>query len=174
MNTSTLALDAALEQWPLVKPFRITGFVWTSIEVLRVTLKKNGKTGRGEAAGVYYRNDKPASMLRQIENLRDRIEQGLTRADLQRVLPPGGARNALDCALWDLEAKLSGRAAWEIAGIQNPRPLLTTFTCGAEAPEKMAATARSYKFARAIKLKLTGEEPDADRIRAVRNARPDV
>jgi L-alanine-DL-glutamate epimerase-like enolase superfamily enzyme len=76
--------------------------------------------------------------------------------------------------LWDLESKLSGRPAWEIAGLDRPRPLLTTFTCGAETPEKMAASARAYKHARAIKIKLTGESVDAERVRAVREARADV
>jgi L-alanine-DL-glutamate epimerase-like enolase superfamily enzyme len=80
----------------------------------------------------------------------------------------------LDCALWDLEAKVAGRAAWQIAGIEKPRPLLTTMTCSAEDPAKMAATAVGYKNAKAIKLKLTGEAADADRVRAVREARPDV
>ena len=174
MKTGKLTLSAAIEQWPLAEPFRITGFVWTSIDVLRVTLEKDGQVGQGEAAGAYYKNDKPATMLQQVEALRPMIEAGLTRADLQGLLPPGGARNALDCAFWDLEAKLGARPVWEIAGMQNPKPLLTTFTCGAESPQKMAATARSYTSARAIKLKLTGEELDADRVFAVRKARPDV
>ncbi|HEY4970051.1 MAG TPA: enolase C-terminal domain-like protein, partial [Steroidobacteraceae bacterium] len=83
-------------------------------------------------------------------------------------------RNALDCALWDLEAKLTGRPAWQIAGLERPQRLLTTLTCGAETPEKMAATALGYAQARAIKLKLTGEPVDAERVRAVREARQDV
>jgi L-Ala-D/L-Glu epimerase len=93
---------------------------------------------------------------------------------LQRLLPNGGARNALDCALWDLEAKLTGRAAWQIAGMDAPRALLTTFTVSAKHPDRMAAEARRYADAKAIKLKLTGESVDADRVRAVRAARPDV
>jgi len=102
------------------------------------------------------------------------VEAGLDRAALQTLLPPGGARNALDCALWDLEAKLSGRPAWQIAGLEPPQPLLTTFTVGANNPDKMAADARAYTQAKAIKLKLTGEPADAARVQAVRSARPDV
>jgi L-alanine-DL-glutamate epimerase-like enolase superfamily enzyme len=164
-------LRADIEQWPLRTPFRITGYSWECLDVLVVSLEKDGHAGRGEAAGVYYRKDKPAAMLQQIEALRTTIETGVSRESVQKLLPPGGARNALDCALWDLEAKLGGRAAWQLAGLEKPRPLLTTFTCGAEAPETMAATARAYANARAIKVKLTGEPIDAERVRAVREAK---
>jgi L-Ala-D/L-Glu epimerase len=169
-----VALHAKIEQWPLATPFHITGHTWQFVEVLLVRLEKDGQVGQGEAAGVYYKNDKPTSMLKQIESLRATIEAGIDRQRAQSLLPRGGARNALDCALWDLEAKLSGRAAWQIAGLERPRPLLTTFTCGADAPEKMAAAALAYHDARAIKLKLTGHPSDADRVRAVREARGDV
>jgi L-alanine-DL-glutamate epimerase-like enolase superfamily enzyme len=170
----SLTLRAEIEHWPLLNPFRITGYTWESIDVLLVTLEKDGKVGRGEAAGVYYKNDKPASMLQQIEAVRKSIEAGVTREAAQKLLPPGGARNALDCALWDLEAKLTGRPVWQIAGLEQPKPIITTFTCGAESPETMAATARGYKNARAIKLKLTGDPIDAERVRAVRASLPSV
>jgi L-Ala-D/L-Glu epimerase len=169
-----LTLRTQIEQWPLVAPFRITGHVWNHLDVLVVTLEEEGHVGRGEAAGVYYKNDTPEAMLRQVESLRVRIEAGLSREELQKLLPAGGARNAVDCALWDLEAKLTGKPAWAIAGLEGVKPLLTTFTCGADTPEKMAAAAKAYTDARAIKLKLTGEPIDADRVRAVREARPDV
>lgn len=169
-----LKLNAQIEQWPLVAPFRITGHVWNHVDVLVVTLEEESHVGRGEAAGVYYKNDTPEAMLRQVESLRVRIEAGLSREELQKLLPAGGARNAVDCALWDLEAKLTGRPAWAIAGLEGVKPLLTTFTCGAQTPEKMAAVAKVYHSARAIKLKLTGEPIDADRVRAVREACPDV
>jgi L-Ala-D/L-Glu epimerase len=167
-------LRAEIEHWPLARPFRITGHTFDVIDVLLVSLEQDGHVGRGEAAGVYYHDETPASMLAQIDPLRGSLESGVSRETLQGLLPPGGARNAVDCALWDLEAKLSGRPAWELAGLSQPRALLTTFTCGADTPEKMAVTARGYSQARAIKLKLTGEPSDADRVRAVREARPDV
>jgi L-alanine-DL-glutamate epimerase-like enolase superfamily enzyme len=169
-----LTLRAEIEQWPLITPFRITGYTFEVLDVLLVSLEREGQVGRGEAAGVYYKNDKPAAMIKQIEAQRSRIEAGITRDAAQTLLPPGGARNALDCALWDLEAKLTNQAAWQIAGLEPPRPIITTFTCGAEPPEKMAATARAYKGARAIKLKLTGDPIDADRVRAVRESRPEA
>jgi L-Ala-D/L-Glu epimerase len=173
-STGPLTLSVKVEQWPLVAPFRITGYTWEFIDVLLVSLEKDGHVGQGEAAGVYYKNDRPASMLGQIESLRTTIEAGISRDRAQSLLPRGGARNALDCALWDLEAKLSGRAVWQIAEMEKPRALLTTFTCGADEPKKMAAAALAYRGAQAIKLKLTGQPNDADRVRAVREARADV
>jgi L-Ala-D/L-Glu epimerase / N-acetyl-D-glutamate racemase len=175
MHIEPLQLTIETERWPLITPFRITGHTWEFLEVVRVELRKNGQVGQGEAAGVYYRRDTPASMREQIERQRLKIESGLSREILQTLLPPGGARNAVDCALWDLEAHLTGQPAWQLAGLEPPHPLLTTFTCGADTPEKMASTATTgYQQARAIKLKLTGEPIDADRVRAVRAARPDV
>jgi len=170
-----IAMTLTLETWPLNSPFQITGYTWSELENIVVSLRKDNCCGRGEAAGVYYRNDRPQSMLRQLEALRGQIETGITRESAQALLPPGGARNALDCALWDLEAKLTGQPAWRSAGLDlAPRPLVTTFTCGADDPEKMAAEAMKWRQAKAIKLKLTGERLDTERVRAVRAARPDV
>ena len=169
-----IRLIAGIERWPLVAPFRITGHLFEHLEVLVVRLEHNGAVGCGEAAGVYYRGDSPSRMLEQIEQVRPRIEAGITRELAQTLLPAGGARNALDCALWDLEAKVSHCPAWKTARLEAPQRLKTTFTCGANTPEKMAATARQYTQAQAIKLKLTGEPSDADRVRAVREAAPDV
>jgi L-Ala-D/L-Glu epimerase len=175
MNTETLALHVAVEKYPLKEPFRITGHTMVDSEVVTVTLQQGGHGGRGEASGVYYRQgDDLPGIVRQIEAVRTQIEAGINRESLQKLLPTGGARNAVDCALWDLEAKLTQLPAWQIAGLERPRPLLTTFTCGANSPEKMAADACAYIHAKAIKLKLTGEPMDADRVRAVRAARPDV
>jgi L-alanine-DL-glutamate epimerase-like enolase superfamily enzyme len=113
-------------------------------------------------------------MVTQIEAARTGIESGIDREALRRLMPAGGARNAVDCALWDLEARLSGTPAWKIAGLNPPVPLVTTFTLSAEDPEQMARTAISYTGAQAIKLKLTGQPIDAERVRAVRAACPDA
>jgi L-alanine-DL-glutamate epimerase-like enolase superfamily enzyme len=173
-NSGPLRLRAEVENWPLATPFRITGYTWTSLQVLVVSLEQDGRIGQGEAAGVYYNGDHPPHMLQRVESIRPAIEAGINRRSLQLLLPPGGTRNALDCALWDLESKSSNRPAWQIAGLEEPRPLLTTFTCSNDTPEKMAATALAYTEARALKLKLTGEPIDAVRVRAVRMARPDA
>lgn len=169
-----MKLHTEIERWPLRTAFRISGYTFTSIDVLVASIEKDGVIGRGEAAGVYYRNETAASLLKQIEPLRARIEAGITRDCLQKLLPAGGARNALDCALWELESRSFGRPVWELVGLAPPRPLLTTFTCGAEEPSVMVATAQSYSGARAIKLKLTGDPVDEDRVRAVREALPHV
>ena len=174
-GTDALVLRVAIEKFPLKEPFHITGHTMVDTDVVTVELEKDGFVGRGEASGVYYRkNDDVPGNVRQIEAARAHIEAGIDREALRRLLPIGGARNAVDCALWDLEAKLTGRAAWQIAGLDRPHPLLTTFTVGANDPDKMAANARAYTQAKAIKLKLTGQPADADRVRAVRAARPDV
>ncbi|HVW68873.1 MAG TPA: dipeptide epimerase [Steroidobacteraceae bacterium] len=175
MNIGRLTLHVAVEKYPLKEPFHITGHTMVDTEVVTVTLQRGGHRGRGEASGVYYRSgDDIPGVVKQLEAVHARIEAGITRQSLQELLPTGGARNAVDCALWDLEAKETGWPAWRIAGLERPHPLLTTFTVGANGPQKMAADARAYTHAKAIKLKLTGEPIDAERVRAVRATRPDV
>ena len=170
-----LKLTVQAELLPFSAPFRIAGHVFEHQEVVRVTLDDGAHAGRGEASGVFYLNDDAPHMTAAIEAQRRAIEAGIDRTSLQQLLPAGGARNALDCALWELEARRSGRAVWELAGLGAPTPLVTTFTLGAEAPGVMAACARRYAQAKALKLKLTGESDlDSERVRAVRQARPDV
>jgi L-Ala-D/L-Glu epimerase len=173
-SLANLTLQIGVEKWPLKAPFRITGYTFVAVDVVIATVSCRGHVGRGEAAGVYYRGETVASMTTQIEAVRGDIEAGIDRQDLRRLLPAGGARNAVDCALWDLEARLSGIPAWKLAGLNAPVPLVTTFTLGADDPQKMAQLATSYADAQAIKLKLTGTAVDADRVRAVRAARPEA
>ena len=170
-----VSVSVEVEAFRLKEPFRITGHTMHQTDVLTVTLERDGCVGRGEAAGVYYRpSEDITSNAKKIESIRAALESDISCKALQPLLTAGGARNAVDCALWDLEAKLTGRSAWQIAGLERPRPLLTTFTVSAKTPEEMAAGARHYRNAKAVKLKLTGEPQDADRVRAVRDARPDV
>jgi len=173
-STAPLSMHVEIERWPLKEPFRISGYTFEAVEVVVVTVARDGQVGRGEAAGIYYKNDRPSSMLEQLASVRSSVEAGIDRKSLQTLLGRGGARNALDCALWELEAKLAGTSVCGLAGLPEAKPLITTFTCGADTPEKMAATARAYTGARAIKLKLTGERADAGRVRAVREALPEV
>jgi L-alanine-DL-glutamate epimerase-like enolase superfamily enzyme len=168
-----MQLAVRVEKWPYVTPFRITDYVFTGAEVVVVTLDDGGLVARGEGDGVYYRGETPDSIAQDIESARDAIEAGASRQDLQTLLPPGGARNALDCAMWELDAKRAGKPVWELAGLPSLKPLLTTFTVGVGTPEEMAATAKSYVGARAVKVKLTPDNT-AECIRAVRAARPDV
>ena len=170
-----MQLTVTRELIPLSAPFTITGYTFTDMTVVVARVGERGATGEGEAAGVYYLNDDAERMSAAIEHVRRDLEQGADRESLRRLLPPGGARNALDCALWDLEAKRLGQPVWRIAGLERPRPLLTTFTVPANDPGTMSAKAVEYAQAKQLKLKLTGELPlDAERVRAVRRARPDA
>jgi L-alanine-DL-glutamate epimerase-like enolase superfamily enzyme len=170
-----LTLDVAAGALKLTVPFRISGHVFDSVDVLTVTLSDGDHWGHGEAAGVYYLGDDLAHMRKALEQTRSAIEAGPTRQELRSILPPGGARNAVDAALWDLDAKRSRQPVWQLAGLSEPEPIVTTFTVSVDTPEKMAAIARAYKKARSIKMKMIGElELDIARVRAVRAARPDV
>lgn len=167
-------LELAQRTLHLKSPLRMTGSITDRADVLVVTLKRDGVQGHGEASGVAYLGESVGGMRYQLERIRPRIEEGISRTELLSILPPGGARNAVDCALWDLEARLTRRAVWELAGLEMPRPLVTTFTCGADEPARMAEVAASYFSARAIKLKLLGDGLDGDRVWAVRDAKPDA
>jgi len=170
-----LKLAVSVEKLAFSAPFRIAGRVFEHQDAVVATLDDGAHRGRGEACGVFYLEDGVPQMLAAIEAHRGTIERGIDRDALQRLLPPGGARNALDCALWELEARRTGRPVWKLAGLKAPRELTTTFTLGADEPQVMAAGARRYAEARALKLKLTGDlELDAARVAAVRAARPDV
>ncbi|MBS0393359.1 MAG: dipeptide epimerase [Proteobacteria bacterium] len=174
-TASRLAVDVRVEDLRLKKPFRISGYVFESTPVVVATVTRRGVRGRGEAAGVYYLEDTPAKAASQLQELAPRLDDGLTREALQRLLPPGAARNALDCALWELEARERGVEVATLAGLPAVRPLLTTVTLGAEDPAVMADGASALGYARALKLKLTGDTVvDIARVRAVRAARPDV
>jgi L-Ala-D/L-Glu epimerase len=174
MSALRTRLNVSVETWPLKVPFHITGHTFVALNAVVVQLERDGAIGRGEGAGVYYRNDTAPNMVALIESQRANLEAGIDREALRQILPQGGARNAVDCAMWDLEARLAGEPAWKLAGLKPPRPLVTTFTAGANPPEKMAEAALAYRGAQAIKLKLTGAAEDAERVRAVRRALPDV
>jgi L-alanine-DL-glutamate epimerase-like enolase superfamily enzyme len=166
-------LQVAIEKVDLAAPFRIAGFVFEHHEVILVTLQEGQYRGRGEASGVYYLGEDARKMRTTIEAHRSEIESGIDRDALQSLLPPCSARNALDCALWELDAARSGQPVWALAGLPAPRPLVTTFTLGADDPIVMVEGAKKYHHARSLKLKLTGElDLDIARVRAVRAARP--
>ena len=169
-------LSVVADDLPFAKAFHISGYTFTSIPIVSAHVSRGGLIGRGEAAGVYYTGDTTDVFVDQLRAMIPAVARGLTRADLQTALPPGGARNALDCALWELESLETGKPAWAIAGLAPPRALLTTLTLGADDPGVMAHGAvHDYPHAKALKLKLSGESDlDIERVRAVRTARPDV
>ena len=169
-----MSIGTRIESWELARPFAITGYTFHHSDVLVAIVEAAGITGFGEAAGVYYLNDTVEHAKAQIDAISGHFAEPPSREELIDLLPAGGARNAVDCALWDLESKTQGRPAWQIAGLPEPRPVLTTYTLSAEDPNVMAARARGFTNARALKLKLTGTDDDAERVRAVRAARPDA
>ena len=170
-----LSMRVEVEEYRFASPFRISGYVFEAAPVVVVTLSDGAHQGRGEASGVYYVGDDLDHMLATLEGHRGYVEAGESREELRSLMPIGGARNAVDCALWDLEAAASGQPVWQLAALDSPKPLITTFTLSADDPDVMARGARAYSHAKALKLKLTGDlDLDVERVRAVRAARPDV
>jgi L-Ala-D/L-Glu epimerase len=167
-------IDVALESRPFKVPLAISDQVMHSAEIILVSVTSGGITGRGEGNGVYYHGETPEVMIAQIETLMAKLPEGFNRHMLQILMPPGGARNALDCALWDLEAKLSGLSVWQLAGLPKPKAIRTTVTLGVESPDAMAAKAAALEGIKSIKIKLAGDGEDESRLQALRKVRPDV
>jgi len=177
MATTTKSRVLTVEKAAIrfAEPFRITGYVFEAMPSIIAQIVEGESLGRGEAAGVYYLGDGQDQMIEMIETVRGAVEAGLTRDDLQEALPPCGARNALDCALWELDSRAQQIAVWKLAGVPRPRPLITTFTLPADDPSVLALKVGRLSFAKAIKLKLDGDvETDRERMKVVRNARPDA
>src|SRR6266513_3673647 len=165
-----MRIEAQEEVWPLKQPFRISRGSRTEARVVVVTVSDGEYTGRGEGVPIARYNQTPASALGQIESLK--TEKDLDRDKIQRLLPPGAARNALDCALWDLEAKRSGKRVWELANIPIVPEVETSFTISLDTPEKMASSAKGNSNRPILKLKLGGDELDLQRVEAVHEAAP--
>ena len=163
-----LSVEVAAEEWPLREAFVISRGAKTEARVVVATVRDGVHVGRGEAVPYARYGETVAGVVEQI-----RGAQVSSRAALMRDLRPGAARNALDCALWDLEAKRSGKRVHELAGLVQPRSLLTAFTLSLGTPEAMAAKASSVPHLTLLKLKLGGDGDEA-RMRAVRAARPDA
>lgn len=162
-----------MENWVAKIPFRISRRTSYDFPCVVCEIGQNGVIGRGEALGVYYFGDTEMSMLEQLESVVDDLASGADRQDLLELLPPGGPRLAVDAALWDLEAQLSGRSAWETAGVTD-EPIESVFTIGLESePEEMAARAAAVPDLPLLKVKLNHDRP-VERISAIRAARPDV
>src|SRR6059058_5978756 len=163
-------IDAQEQSWPLEKPFRISRGTRTEARVVVVTVSDGRHIGRGEAVPIRRYNQSPVSVLTQIESIKS--VQPLDRDQLQKLLPTGAARNALDCALWDLEAKISGKRAWELADISIAPEVETTFTISLDTPAAMASAAKAVANLPLLKLKLGGDGADLTRVEAVRAAAP--
>jgi L-Ala-D/L-Glu epimerase len=170
MSSQNFELTVTEQTWPLSKPFRIARGTRNEARVVVVTATDGQHTGRGEAVPIARYHQSVASVLAQIESVKG--EKNLDRQRIQELLPAGAARNALDCALWDLEAKISGKRAWELANVAIAPEVTTSFTISLDSPEKMAAAAQAYGAPGPLKLKLGGNDLDLGRVEAVREAAP--
>jgi len=168
-------LTARIERFPVAGVFNISRGAKTHVDVVLAEITLGGVTGRGEATAIYYHGETAESVCAQILEQSSAIADGASREDLLRLMPRGAARNALDAALWDLEAKRSGQPVWQLAGLAEPKPLVTAYTISLADPASMenaarAAAAKAYPL---LKLKLSGEG-DLDRVAAVRRGAPDA
>ncbi len=159
------------EIWPIRGVFRISRGARTVSEVVVVEIADGAHVGRGECLPYPRYGESVAGVVRQIEELADVVAGGIGREGLLEELPPGAARNALDCALWDLEAKRTGTPAWRLAGLLEPQPVTTAYTISLGGPDEMAMAARAEAHRPILKLKLTGDG-DLARVRAVNDAAP--
>ena len=166
-------LDARHDRFALSRPFRISRGVKTAADVVTVEIGEGDVIGRGEGVPYARYGETVEGALAAIDKARGAIGEGAGRADLLAILPPGAARNALDCALWDLEAKLEGHSVADCLGAREPGDLPTALTVGLAAPDVMAAEARAMADAPLLKVKVDATNPSAA-IRAVRAAAPQV
>jgi L-alanine-DL-glutamate epimerase-like enolase superfamily enzyme len=168
------SLQVTQDSFPIAGTFRISRGARTTSEVVLVTLEQDGAIGRGECVPYARYGETLDSVTAQVEAVRDGIESGWDRAELNANLAAGAARNALDCALWDLEAKRGGVPVWRAAGLESPPgPVVTAYTLSLDTPASMAAKAAENASRPLFKLKLTGEG-DLERVAAVREAAPET
>ncbi|MES2257470.1 MAG: dipeptide epimerase [Pseudomonadota bacterium] len=167
-----LQIQGSTEALRLKRPFFISGYRFDEVEVLRVAVRDGDCHAVGEAGGVYYRGETAQLMQRNLAAMDASCWKGLDRFTLQRLLPAGGLRNAIDCALWQLEANRRHLPLHRLANLAGTRALATSMTVGVDTPENMALAAAAHAGARVIKLKLDGSALDAERIRMVRRLCP--
>lgn len=171
MHFSRLFLTFRIESWPIAGSFTISRGAKTEAVTVIAELSDGTHRGRGECTPYGRYHETPEGVAAAIGGLAETLEGGCDREQLQSLLPPGAARNALDCALWDLEAKASGKPVWQLAGLPPPRPLTTAYTISLSTPDTMAQAAARAAHRPLLKVKLGGAD-DAARIRAVRQAAP--
>jgi L-alanine-DL-glutamate epimerase-like enolase superfamily enzyme len=167
----SLALEIAVERFPIAGRFVISRGAKTEALVVVVTLRDGAHAGRGECVPYARYGESHESVVAAIESVRPQIEAGADRRALQTLLPAGAARNALDCAFWDLEAKRSGVRAYVRAGLAQLAPKTTAYTLSVGAPEEMRASAEKAAHRPLLKVKLAGKG-DAERLAAVRAGAP--
>jgi len=164
-------IDFRSERWPLARPFRISRGTKTSAEVVVVEIEEQGEIGRGECVPYPRYGESCDRVMESLSDIAHLVEGGVDRQALRERLSPGAARNALDCALCDLEGKLTGRSVWELAELTAPKPAITAETVVLDRPERMAEAAAMLKSRPLLKIKV-GNQGVVERIAAVRAAAP--
>jgi len=164
-------ITARRESWPVRGVFRISRSSHAEITVIVVEIQEGSTLGRGECRPYGRYGETPEGVMGAIEAITPQLAAGLDRDGLADHLPPGAARNAIDCALWDLAAKRNGQPVWELAGLAPPRPLTTAFTLSVDTPANLLRAATTHAWRPLLKLKLAGEG-DLERVAAVRAAAP--
>ena len=164
-------LSARIERWPVAGSFTISRGAKTEAVTVVAELGRGGLTGRGECVPYPRYGETPEATLAALRSMREPLSRGLDRQALQAAMPPGAARNALDCALLDLEAKTSGQRVWDLLGRPAPEPCITAYTISLASPEAMAAATLRAAHRPLLKIKLGGDG-DGRRIAAVRQAAP--
>ncbi|MGJ4946675.1 N-acetyl-D-Glu racemase DgcA [Bradyrhizobium sp. HKCCYLS1011] len=160
-----------IEQWPIAGSFTISRGAKTEAVVVVAEVRRDGLVGRGECVPYPRYGETPEAALAALRAMQEAVADGLDRMALQAAMPPGAARNALDCALLDLEAKRSGRRIWDLLGRRAPEPCVTAYTISLGSPPVMADAASRAAHRPLLKVKLGGDG-DGERIRAVRKAAP--
>ncbi|MBR0554731.1 dipeptide epimerase [Ciceribacter sp. L1K23] len=168
---TSLTLTVVEERFPVAGAFTISRGSRTEIRVVTVTLSDGTFIGRGECVPYARYGETVEGVIETIAGLKDDLARGLDRAGLQSRLPPGAARNALDCAFWDIEAKGASKPVWQLAGLAEPVTLETTYTLSLGTPETMHAAAKANAHRPLLKVKL-GHDGDLERIEAVRAGAP--
>ena len=167
-------LSVRIERWPLADAFTISRGTKTEAVVVVAELTDGTHRGRGECVPYARYGETPDGIVAAIEAMRPTLRRGLSRAGLQTAMPPGAARNALDCAYWDVNAKAAGRRVYELAGHVAPAPRVTAYTISLGPPAAMAEAAKRAAARPLLKVKLGAGDDDGARIEAVRRAAPDA
>lgn len=171
-STTSRQLAAAIERWPIAGSFTISRGAKTEAVTVVATVSQGDRSGRGECTPYPRYGETPEATLAALVAMQEPLSRGLDRTDLQAAMPPGAARNALDCALLDLEAKTAGLRVWALLGRPAPRPCTTAYTISLGTPEAMATATAKAAHRPLLKIKLGGDG-DGGRIAAVRKAAPE-
>lgn len=164
-------LTVTRRAWPLARPVTTADGVTTTADVVVAEISDVESRGRGEGVPLHRFGESLDSVVAALEAMKGAVTSGLTRETLQQAMPAGAARNALDCAFWDIDAKRAYRSVAELAGLGAVPPLMTAFTVDFDTPDKMAAMAAAHRARPLMRLELGGDD-DVERVRAVRDAAP--